>query len=474
MYDDDYRIAGKVKIPEDKREEFNGYVLKLLYLSGMRKTETMELGGHRITVVRRAEPDEQGIVAFDYSIFEKKKREVSYYDTNTCEIVTSDRGYGEFGLVINLIMVMQEMYSEEKCYLMCKKEPCKIVAYFLVLRGLLGITPNFPNREKIWEMLLFFKNTEEYCDITYDRLMKIYSFELYELDLDQLIAAYYTELDMVLIPDRPFQGDVSEIRNASTTERGYYLYQKMTEFIERKEGDALIAFLKKVLDADLTERRKLREDRKFGMLAEASLYELPGIIVSAYASAIQQKFWDVWKKLDVRGYTDIIKKDKTDDDEEKEKELGYIPLYRAFQRKSEDEFTEFWDEKELCFSDDMKQCLSDWKEQFDETDIEEDFDMEIFLAELVAELGETRDCRLVDKEFIIEFMEHREDRNYKKALWIYKEFIDGDLWLFPELTREQAKRWMVSQYRDSFEFKAMSAFQSLLINHRHRFELFGF
>ena len=113
-----YKLEGNVTIPEDKKAEFSRYVLKILDLSGIRMTEKIELGGQTITVVRRPEPDEDGIVSFDYSIFEKKIRETSTYNMNTCELIAPDRGKLEFAVVMNVIMVMQESYSEMPCYFM--------------------------------------------------------------------------------------------------------------------------------------------------------------------------------------------------------------------------------------------------------------------------------------------------------------------------------------------------------------------
>lgn len=107
MSDNRYKITGNVVIPQEKKEEFNQYIMQILYKGGIRKTEKMELGGKEVTVVSRPVPDSQGIVSFDYPIFEKRKMETATYDTGTCELIAPDRGYQEFGLVMNTIIVMQ-------------------------------------------------------------------------------------------------------------------------------------------------------------------------------------------------------------------------------------------------------------------------------------------------------------------------------------------------------------------------------
>lgn len=40
MYENLYKMAGNVAIPEEKREEFNQHVLQILYKGGIRKTDT--------------------------------------------------------------------------------------------------------------------------------------------------------------------------------------------------------------------------------------------------------------------------------------------------------------------------------------------------------------------------------------------------------------------------------------------------
>lgn len=102
MRDDAYRLEGTVRIPEDIKDEFNEYILQILDKCGIRKTEKMELGGQTVTVVRQPMPDEQGIVRFDYSIFEKSRRETAEYNLNTCELKVPDRGYKEFAIVMNI------------------------------------------------------------------------------------------------------------------------------------------------------------------------------------------------------------------------------------------------------------------------------------------------------------------------------------------------------------------------------------
>ena len=233
-------------------------------------------------------------------------------------------------------------------------------------------------------------------------------------------------------------------------------------------------FLRKLLDADLSGRKALTGDVLYGTIAEVSLYVLPSVIVQAYGAAVNQDFWNIWKDLGIKGYSKIIARQREGRDTVDEKDRWILPFYKSIQRKNEDEFIEFWKDEMLHFSEDMKKCLSDWEQRFQRIHVKETFDIENFLAQIVVDLEKDWECRLVDKAFITEFIEHKNEDSYKKALLLYREFMDEDTAYFPELTKKQAIRWIIRDNRYKFDFTAMSAFQSLLINHKRRFQIFGF
>lgn len=474
MHEDLYKIAGNVMIPEEKKEEFNRHILQILYRGGIRKTEQAGVGGRQITVLACPAPDQQGIVSFDYSIFEKKKRKTATYNTATCELITPDRGYQEFGAVMNLIMVMQEAYSEGQCYLMHKDRPCRLDGYAAVIKEMLGIDPDFSHREKMWEMLLFLKNTEGYQNITARIIWDAFSFDLCRFIPEQFMAVYEIDSGEITVPPDPFHGEKDEIRETPKGKLKYYVYQMIRRLAAEQQEEGLKLFLKELLDADLPGRKALTEDALYGAIAEVSLYVLPSMIVHACAAAVNRDFWDVWKELGIKGYSEIITEQRAGGDTADEEKIIPLPFYKAIQRKNEDEFMEFWEDGPLHFSEDMKECLTDWRERFQGIHPDSDFDAEVFLAQIVVDLDRDWGCRLADKAFITEFAEHKNETDYRKALLLYREFMDEDTAYFPELTRKQAIRWMISGNRCKFDLTAMSAFQSLLTNHKHRLEILGF
>ena len=62
----------------------------------------------------------------------------------------------------------------------------------------------------------------------------------------------------------------------------------------------------------------------------------------------------------------------------------------------------------------------------------------------------------------------------KKALMTLRSFMDDEYGFFPEFTKKQAGDWILRQCLGKFDSIAMSAYLSLLGNHKKRREIFGF
>ena len=117
-----FELVGEFSITEDKKTELNELVLKLLDKCGIRKLKEVEHMGKKMIVISQLEPDSNGIISFDYSIFEKKKRNISTYNLNTCELIVDDCGFCEFGMPLMLLLTLKESYSTTRCYLVLDED----------------------------------------------------------------------------------------------------------------------------------------------------------------------------------------------------------------------------------------------------------------------------------------------------------------------------------------------------------------
>ena len=474
-----YWLKGSVSVPENRKEELNENVLKLLKQCGIRKLKEIQMDGKTITVVHEPKPDDKGIVSFDYSVFEKQKREISYYNMTTCELHITDRGYGEFGVAMNLVMTMLEAYSAKHCYLMFDNEVCDIYGYALLIEQMIGLRLSFPNREKVWDMLTFFKSNEKYSEMTYDELWDKFPYGYGKIDLDQSVACLICDEETAEKPENYIPPKKSEIKHTKTRQKVYYAYELFQDFIKERGKNEAQAFLKNLLELNRLERELLaQEEDVCGCIAEISLYELPSYLVTAYGWAVQEEFWSIWFSLGIKGYHDIYKKDRSKNATEKEEQTQKQRLfYKIIQRSCEDEFLEFLDNQELCLSDSMAANLEEWKHMYENVNAAEaanNISVETDLADILLEMREIWNCRYVDEELVRDFLEHQNIPEYQKAIYVFQKIQNGILEYFPELTKNQVKEWVIKQFRSSKDMLSLSGYASLLTNRMRRADLLGF
>lgn len=469
MKDNIFCLAGKVDIPAEKRNEMNRHVLEIMDKCGIRKTVEMKVAGKRVTVVASARPNEDGIVLFDYSIFEKKKRKISKYDLNTCELYVEDQGYNEFSIVMNMIMVLQEAYTNGGCYFTKSGKLYDIEIYLFLIQGVLGKKITLPGRTRMWDMYLFFRNSEEYKKVTYQDLLEGYSEHYGELDIEQLLAVLEIEKKKRIISAAKKISCRDQINSANSCSRIEYAY-RIFGGMKATEMTIMKGFLAELLHVDFAKRKELsvRQDEK-GIIAELSLYVLPVRLVFAYTQAVGLDFWETWDSLGTRGYSDIIQDDLKDD----ESDFREFPFYKAIQREDEDEFLEFWDGSNMLLSQNMKECIWYWREQMNGISVPSSVSTENLLAETITGL-ERSHCRYVEETFVAEFIEHGNEVNYQKSLILLQQLLNKGKEYFPELTGEQAEEWIIRASRDRFDYIEISALVSLLTNKKQRNIIFGF
>ena len=166
-------LLGDVNIPENRMDELNGFVIQLLDKGGIRKTEEIMLAGREITVVKKVQPDENGLLKFDYSIFEQIKRDECTYDMKTGKLDLKAHGGNEFGLAMNMLMCLLESYTDGNCYLMENDHPLDYISgYMELLENMLGKKFYLNNRGRLWDVMLFFRNNPQVGYLEIEDLMR--------------------------------------------------------------------------------------------------------------------------------------------------------------------------------------------------------------------------------------------------------------------------------------------------------------
>ena len=468
-----YWLAGKVNVPEDKRSEFNTYVMAILRRFGIRKRKEIDAEGEKITILGEPMPDEDGIVSFDYSIFEKKNRDVSTYNTNTCELCSVDRGENEYGLAMNCILLLQECYSDGRCFFMEKRKPVDVYAYMCLLSTILNKKIYNKGREKIWDMLLLLRKTPD-TDLPsmQDIFQHVFPFDYSQFEHFQLLSMLAVDDTEPPKTDKEPIMNKTQIPEATYIAQREYLYRIMTEEYQH-DKKILEDFLKKLLCLPMPGREKLAEiDDNLGIIAKLSLYIPPAAVVSTFALLEKRPFWDTWDEL-ITGssYTDIVGED--DKEDKLPEEWLKVPFNKIIFRKNEDELLEFWDGENLILSDSMKERIQEWKGLIDKQEDQPDLQVKPYLEETLAYIEKEWPCRYIDEVFVEKLLDHQDNPAWRRALLVLRRIVDDGIELFPEMNRKMAVLWL-KQSRMPFDAMAIAAFCSLMENDVARQRVFGF
>lgn len=470
-----YKIVGDIQVPEERRAELNSNVLKLLKSGGIRKVQQVNVAGKLVEVLKEPVVDDKGQVYFDYSIFEQMKRKVSRYDTNTCQLYTEDRGYAEFGVVMNMIMAMQESYSQSLCYLMYENEISRILGCAVAIESLIGVTLSFPNRGKLWDMYLFFKKQKEYEEIDFLDILnaypKGYSYKK-RSQIDAGVEACWLHEER----DKYEAENDLHIKDMSFSQRAKYAYYLMEKYVETEERTHVEERLTNLLNSNLTVRETMcnGEESILEKLAEISLYSLPPAFVGAYASITKEEFWTVWFRLGIKGYSDIYEYEE--DIIRGDKKCSEYPFYKVIFRENEDDFIEFWNGRDMFFSSMLKDNFKSWRRKFDEIRDEAVLGMrtEDYLSHLILDMYEIWDSCIVKDSLIQEVIQHEDSILHKKTLFLLNKLINVDIDNFPELTAEQVLWWYSKYNKDKVKQKNIKDYVAMITNVLLRKEVLGF
>lgn len=473
MADTHYRLIGEPKIPEDKREEVNQAVLRILHYCGIRKENKVQAGTGEFTVVEKPVPDADGMITFDYSIYENRMYEPCTYDTKTCAINVKKCGLSEYGLVINMLYTLLESYGNGSCYFVADRHLSTVSAYMAMTSTVLGKKLINTARGNVFDVIHFTADHPD-CDmVSSDQLLDDDIFDYTDVDQVQLCQSIISEIQSdSKAKKKKICIEKSRIRQARIELRTNYMYQTLHELYQ-KNKEELWQYLKVLLDADLNTRKKMAEDESaYGILAELSLYLYPAHFICEFAEITHQQFWDCWNRTGIHGYSDcmndhdsITRCDKT--------HYIHIPFSKAICRKNEDECLEYWDGDENVLSDDMIACIDSWKQIFETTEDIPDMNVESRLSELLRSYNSHFFRVPLEKTFVDRIKENADDERWRRLLLTVCKVLFAGADQFLELD-SYLVFCLLDEYRDDTITDHTHALTSLICNDEQRTAIFGF
>lgn len=241
-----FKLIGEMEIPEDRRSEFNKYAMRLLDLCGIRLIKKIKIGRKTVEVASHIMPDDKNMVTFDYSVFEKRKREQSFYNIDTCKLTLNNCGFDEMGIALMLLMTLQESYSEKECYLFWDGEILSVDVRGLVIENMLGIHLSFPHRADQWGMLLFCRNHQDELEVNIDNVIFSFPKSFEKEDWDVFTDVLYTiKGEDVVEKVKRVAYERSQFKESKYTERRNYLYSAYLNLIEN--GADVESFLARLI-----------------------------------------------------------------------------------------------------------------------------------------------------------------------------------------------------------------------------------
>ena len=263
-----------------------------------------------MTVLDKPKIDEKGIVEFDYLIFEKYKHlSISTYDTNTFMLNTDYLESGDFGALMNAIMIMIECYSNGSCYYMHGDKAVTIKCYLVLVNSLLNKRVKANQRMATWNIVRLLRKYPQYSLPEAVELFDVIPWDFVDSDIQSLSLLFMIEKHVIPQPEK-IVTKRAEIKDA------YYLsnldYLKKTMTIEyKKDRAALFQYLKTLLDLPLDKRKELAErDDNYGIIAEISLYTIEPYFVFVFSILDDKDFWETWDVFNIERYEEIIRKMK--------------------------------------------------------------------------------------------------------------------------------------------------------------------
>lgn len=145
-------------------------------------------------------------------------------------------------------------------------------------------------------------------------------------------------------------------------------------------------------------------------------------------------------------------------------------------KQNEDELMRYKGDKELMLSDNMQNSIERWKRAYGQVTEKEikKLEMEKVLKKLLEDFFDIWDFRVLDTAFVREFLKHKNDDRYKRAMIVLIELIDKETKYFPELTKREANIWLIREIRDADEMIEINAYLGMLRNHLRRKEILCF
>lgn len=462
-------LVGEVCIPPERRDELNERVLSMLWRLGMRRRVKVEVAGTTYDLVRRAEPDADGIVFFDWSVFDGWGPGEGTYDVLTCELrATHDRTNTVYGVTIGAITTLLQAYSTTPCLVAREGKLCYTGGYRGLVDDILGEEVAWPLGPGVFDGLCVARENPELHEVTPIKLY--YAIPVKDCDwlTDELLTAMVIGGAARLDPKEEV---VAALADGERLSRWDGIVAMATLMGRESDDGSFEGWMRQLLSGDVECRRRLAEDPDATRSALARLsiaYPAP-IVLQCFASARHQAIFDTFDGLGVTLYRDYVPPIERDEPTR----CQGIPLSKLYGTRFLDEAWALGMTVEGAPSEEMEGCIAAWHRSYDECVIPEGISMENLLARVLRFLLKAWECRPIDAAFVDVMRAHADDERYLRLITVLVDMAVDEAVAEPELTAWQAIRWVLSREKGETVRRHLSTFVSIVADADLLRQVFG-
>lgn len=438
-----------VGIPDEKKEEFKDRLEKLFQAGGMMEVEEIELCGKKAVTIHKASMHDYGM-GFNYNYFEEDYWEDAGFDSKRETIWSEKIGWRYFRRVVVAAYVLESLYVDGSAVVMLNNDLVMSPMYIGWINYL--FQEHFPQKNNDPWTLFETMHDQDYTNL------KSYEWKAFVQDMTGLLgyfdikavlsgtAAVEKEIKSIFDQEESVKedGKIGHVNFMTGLRRFVEGFHKESEQSEKKQLSLIMGMLRSYYGQDKS-LRDISEQYKDNYLGKicfcAALMDTPAYVTKIIAETYDVDFWELWEQV-----RDVTKRNKLFFKQGIPQEL--IPFSTMdFLGVSSDDMIPFWGhDKNIRFSQELKDWFADLKSQFEKFLESEDMvDNPLYwILDMMEYADENYYHIYTFSDFFKETMEHLNDRRFL-ALWkIYDEMLHdpvmeeaGSVIFMPEETADE-------------------------------------
>ncbi|MEE1038001.1 MAG: hypothetical protein U0K95_02455 [Eubacterium sp.] len=447
--------SGTVCIPEDKKQDFNENMLKLLQLGGMMQFDTVSLYNKKINLITPVELDKDGKCAFHFNYFEDDRWETAGFDCNTNVLWSGKIGSNEFNYVMCAGYILTELYSNDIGWACENRDILNYAGYIQWINFILDKDFSAKKRFSLWKFFeqYFLREMEDGKSVSDIEPNIIFDF----IPVEYRIFMGGTELADIFYACYGTEEGIENISKGSYAEEIVNLKKTLNDFyLDNPENGRDLIW--QLITMPRNQRKEIK-GKLYAELAQISLRIAARVFVYLSAEILGYNFFEKWAGVYDTAYSDEIPLSYVSDDIIQMRKEGieasagkaktsaflrnddYFTFYNTPEELknkenyyiSDDDLMYWWDgSKKIELSEKMIEQIKKWHQDFlvlkEALPVEEvaEYNMIMRLMEVLDNAESFYQRIYAFNTMFYDFLEHSKDVNYIAAVKLLEKVVEDN------------------------------------------------